>query len=181
MSWKKPVILLTGKPKVGKTTIIIKLIQNLGDLAGGFYTREIIQKSRRTGFQIVTLQGASSQLATCNRAVISGRVVPYGKYWVSLDAIESLAIPAINDAVHNKQIVIIDEIGPMELLSPLFAKCISEFLESDCLGLGTIVKRDHPFANTVKAHDRVKIREVTAANRDSLSMEIYRFFMESNV
>ena len=181
MSNPKPIILLTGKPNIGKTSIIINLVKGFGNLAGGFYTREIQSKGTRIGFQIITLNGETSQLAATNRDERLGRFIPFGKYWVSLDAIETIAIPAITKAIGKKQIVIVDEIGPMELLSPPFTKTISKLLESDCPVLGTIVERNHPFANTVKAHERVKIREVTVKNRDKLSGEIYRSFMKDNL
>ncbi len=181
MSNPKPIILLTGKPKIGKTSIIINLVKRFGNLAGGFYTSEIQSKDARIGFQIFTLYGETSQLAATNRDEGLGRIVQLGKYWVSLDAIETFAIPAIMKAIGKKQIVIVDEIGPMELLSPLFTEAISKLLESDCSVLGTIVERNHPFTDTVKAHERVKICEVTIKNRDKLSEEIYRSFIKDNL
>ena len=63
-------LLLTGKPGVGKTTLIREVIQSLlpeGSLtrdrvrgegeAGGFFTREIRERGREVGFEIETLSG----------------------------------------------------------------------------------------------------------------------------
>jgi nucleoside-triphosphatase len=50
-------LLLTGRPGVGKTTVIKKVAEALGDRAGGFYTEEIRgAEGRRRGFQLVTLK-----------------------------------------------------------------------------------------------------------------------------
>lgn len=175
-----PIILLTGKPHVGKTSIIINVANQLRDLAGGFYTHEIQSDGVRTGFQIVTLKGNGLQLATCLRDTKLERIVPFGRYFVSMDAIENIAIPAVREAIEKKQIIIIDEIGPMELLSSVFMELISELLESDHLILGTIVKRSHPFADIVKSHYRVIVKEVTIHNRDKLPLDIYGFLVEGN-
>jgi hypothetical protein len=58
----KPVILLTGQPGVGKTTVIKQSVSRLGDKAGGFYTREVRERGRRVGFEIVTLAGQTGWL-----------------------------------------------------------------------------------------------------------------------
>ncbi|MEW5768361.1 MAG: nucleoside-triphosphatase [bacterium] len=49
-------ILITGRPKVGKTTLLKKIIPYLKD-AGGFYTEDVCEKDNRVGFAIVTLNG----------------------------------------------------------------------------------------------------------------------------
>ena len=55
-------ILLQGYPGVGKTTVIKKTIHGIGS-AGGFYTEEIREGSRRRGFKITTLEGKQGTLA----------------------------------------------------------------------------------------------------------------------
>ena len=55
-------ILFTGRPGVGKTTVIMKLISGLEGV-GGFYTEEIRQRKERKGFRIVTLRGKKGILA----------------------------------------------------------------------------------------------------------------------
>lgn len=57
-------ILLTGDPGVGKTTLIQKVVQDLSGNAGGFYTKEIRENSRRIGFEIVTFSGRRGILAS---------------------------------------------------------------------------------------------------------------------
>ena len=44
-------ILLTGPPRVGKTTLIMRVIEKIKNRGiGGFYTEEIREKGVRTGF-----------------------------------------------------------------------------------------------------------------------------------
>ncbi|MFQ6001621.1 MAG: nucleoside-triphosphatase, partial [Anaerolineae bacterium] len=56
-------ILLAGRPGVGKTTVIKQVVEMLGGEAGGFYTEEIRQGGRRLGFKIITLEGEEGVLA----------------------------------------------------------------------------------------------------------------------
>lgn len=168
----QPVILLTGQPGVGKTTAIKSIISLLGPRAGGFYTREVRARGQRTGFELVTLDGRIVWLASRSPAKIFEEEVPFGKYRVNLRAIESFGIPALRRAVKAGQVVVIDEIGPMEIVSELFCQTVLEILATDLPVLGTIVQRSHPFADQIRAHPRVQIRLVTLANREQIPPQV---------
>jgi len=55
-------ILLTGRPGVGKTTLIKKLIDLVPLSKGGFYTEEIRKGKERIGFSLTTLDGNKSKI-----------------------------------------------------------------------------------------------------------------------
>jgi nucleoside-triphosphatase len=59
-------LLLTGRPGVGKTTVIRAVVARLHGKAGGFYTEEIRERGRRTGFRLVALDGTTGTLASVN-------------------------------------------------------------------------------------------------------------------
>ena len=163
-----PVILLTGHPGIGKTTAIRHVVSALGRWAGGFYTREVRTAGRRTGFELVTLDGKTAPLATRDPDVAFDRPAPFGRYRVNLDAVDALGVPALLDALDLGQVIVVDEIGPMEILSPRFRDAILRMLNSKVAVVGAIVLRPQPFADRVKAHPRVTIRQITRDNRDSL-------------
>ena len=52
---------IEGKPGIGKTTVIRKLISRREN-TGGFYTEEIREGGKRKGFKIITLDGKKSIL-----------------------------------------------------------------------------------------------------------------------
>jgi len=104
--------------------------------------------------------------------VVFDRQVPFGRYRVNLDAVDALGVPALLDALARGRVVVVDEIGPMELLSPRFRDAILTVLDSEAPGVGTVVLRPHPFADRVKAHPRVRLVTITAANRDDLPAQI---------
>ncbi len=108
----RQVIVLTGDPGCGKTTLIRRVLTDISVPVGGFYTQEVREGGTRKGFEIITLDGRRAILAHVNTR--SPKRV--GKYGVNLAALDTLAIPSVQQAVNLRQIVIIDELGPMELL-----------------------------------------------------------------
>lgn len=161
-------ILLTGRPGSGKTTLIQRVLANVMQQAGGFYTREVAPGGVRQGFEMVTLGGESGILA---HEDISGppRVSKYG---VDVAALESVGVASIRRALEHGALVVIDEIGPMELYSDAFKQAVLDALDGDAVVLGTIVQRSTPFGDRVKARSDVAIIEVRRDNRNALEQEI---------
>lgn len=163
-------ILLTGSPGCGKTTLIERVVSRLESPAGGFLTREVREAGRRVGFELLTLDGRRDWLAHVN---LTG-TARVGKYRVNLRALEELAAGTVRAATREGKIVVIDEIGPMELLSSHFCHAVVEALAGPSLVLATIMRRSHPFADRVKAHPTATLLEVTRDNREVLLGEILR-------
>jgi nucleoside-triphosphatase len=160
--------LLTGRPGVGKTTCLRKVLDLLQVSAGGFFTEEIREEGGRLGFSLVTLGGKRVTLAHVSRPG-APRV---GKYGVNLEALHGVGIPAIREAVRRGQLVVVDEIGRMEMTSALFRQAVEQALRSPVTVLGTVLTAADPWADRIKRFPAVEIFRVTAANRDSLPREL---------
>ncbi len=160
----KKAYLLSGQPGSGKTTIIKEVLSKVRKSAGGFYTEEIRNQGIRQGFRIITLDGKSATLAHSD---ISS---PYrvSKYGVDINSMDKVAIPAVREAVCNCDIVVIDEIGKMELFSYSFRDAVIEALESEKRVLGTIMLASHPWADVVKRRAEVEVISVTRFNRSEV-------------
>jgi len=166
---KEKNILLTGKPGVGKTTIIKKLIARLSS-AGGFYSEEIREAGQRQGFKILTLDGKQGLLAHKDIKT-SYRV---NKYGVNIKDLEGIAGKSIENALKDEGItvIIIDEIGRMELYSTRFQNVVIQALDSPKPVIGIIQNRASPFTDKIKSRKDVEIREVTRSNRNKLAEEL---------
>jgi len=160
--------LLTGRPGVGKTTCLRKVLELLELPAGGFVTGEIREQGRRVGFALVTLDGRRATLAHVKRS--GGPRV--GKYGVNFKSLERVGVPAIRDAVRRERLVVIDEIGKMEMAAPAFRQAVAEALEAPVTVLGTILMASHSWADRIKAHPAVQLVEITPANRNSLPRRV---------
>ena len=156
--------LLMGHPGVGKTTIIKKLIEELKLPAGGFYTEEMRENNIRMGFAIVTLSGFKGVLAHRN---FKSRY-KVGNYGVGVYTLNKIGVKEIQMCLVEKKVIVIDEIGKMELLSPQFQEVVWKALDADNPVLGTITLARHPFAQKVKDRDDVKIYQVTQQNQDEV-------------
>ncbi len=160
----KKAYLLSGAPGSGKTTIIKEVLSKVGKSAGGFYTEEIRDQGIRQGFRIITLDGKNATLA--HSSIHS----PYrvSKYGVDISSMDEVAIPAVREAIRSRDIVVIDEIGKMELFSYSFRDAVIEALESEKRVLGTIMLASHPWADVVKRRAEVEIISVTRFNRSEV-------------
>ena len=160
-------ILLTGNPGSGKTTLIRRVVERLSRPAGGFYTQELRAGHVRKGFEIITLDGRRGIMA--HMTIQSRQRI--GKYGVDLAALDRLAVAAIRAAVQGagqRGIVVIDEIGPMEMLSKSFCDAVLDALNSPAGVLGTIVQRSTPFGDQIKRRSDINLIEVRSDNRDKL-------------
>ena len=161
-------VLLTGRPGVGKTTIIRDIAEQLGNAAGGFYTAEIRESGRRRGFRIVTLDGKQGILSHVD---IKGppRV---GKYGVNLKDLEEIGVAALLRAENEGACIVVDEIGKMELSSQPFRNAIVTAVEGDSLVVGTVMKSRNRWADDLKGLPQVTVVEVTKANRDQMAQRV---------
>lgn len=170
-------IILTGKPGVGKTSVIKKIIPILGGEAGGFFTEEIKEMDRRMGFRIVTLDGEDGVLAH----VDCSSNFKVGKYRVDLDSFERVAIPAMENAIKNKSIIVVDEIGKMELFSMKFKELVKTILEGEKPLLGVVKEEDDAFTAAIKKRGDVTLIPVNYENRESLAGKVLEMLKTINM
>jgi len=169
-------VLLTGRPGVGKTTVLVRLAALLGREAAGFYTAEVREADRRVGFEIVTLGGERAVLAD------AGSVSRYrvGKYGVEVDNL-ALAVGELERALGSGEntCLLIDEIGKMELFSPAFREIVRRCFAAPNPVVATIMAKPHPFCDALKNRPGVRLVTVTPANRDRLPRELLAFLKGS--
>jgi nucleoside-triphosphatase len=162
------VYLLTGSPGTGKTTVIRQAIAGSEVKAGGFYTEEIRSGGTRQGFRIITLDGQDAVLAH----VDSHSHYRVSKYGVDVQNLDNIGVAAINQAIEISDLIVVDEIGKMELFSPHFRQAVLKAIDSGKKVLGTIMLNPHPFADNIKHHPEVKVIQLTRANHDEVLREI---------
>jgi len=162
-----PSILLQGPPKVGKTTVVERLVELLraGDVsAGGFVTRELREHGRRVGFAVRDLNGAEAVIAHQDY----GTGVQVGRFGVDVAAFERVALPALAFALENGGIVVIDEIARMELASADFVNLLHKIMDQAVPIVATVHVHDHPVTAALLRRPDVEVVQVTQDNRDGL-------------
>ena len=155
-------LLITGSPGSGKTTVIRKVAAALSDRRlGGFYTEEIRVGGERWGFRLATFDGRERVMAHVD---FPGphRV---GKYGVDVSVIDAVAAAAL--AVTDRvDVYLVDEIGKMECLSPKFVAALRALLDSRKTVVATIAQRGGGFIAEVKQRKDAELWELTRGNRD---------------
>jgi len=164
--------LLTGRPGSGKTTIIRLAVGSGHVKVGGFYTEEIRVGGLRSGFRLVTFDGRHGVLARRGQDTTIHRV---GAYSVNVDVIEELAIPALDAAMKSADLVVIDEIGKMEMLHPGFVRKLDRIASTPKPVLGTILMTHHPEGDRIKALPFAEIHTVTPSNRNAILCRVHEW------
>lgn len=156
----KPVYLLTGKPGTGKTSLIKQAVAELEGRAGGFYTEEIRSRGARLGFKLITLDGHEAVLAHAD----FNKRFQVSKYGVDVDSLDRVGVAALRRAAEQCDLVVVDEIGKMELFSADFREIVLQTISGGKRVLGTIMLHSNPWADNIKRQPQVNLVTVTRAS-----------------
>jgi nucleoside-triphosphatase len=161
-------ILITGLPGVGKTTLIMRLLEVLKDQhTVGFYTKEILDAGTRKGFELIDLNGRKGILSHVN--IKSHFRV--GKYGVDVKGFEEF-LNSLEFFDPVTDLIIIDEIGKMECFSMTFNALLKKIMDSEKSVIATIARKGAGVIEQIKLRDDIRLFEVTRDNRDRLVRDI---------
>lgn len=162
-------IYVTGRPGIGKTTVIFKAIDILrkhGLKIGGIFCPEVRGSSGyRIGFKIVNLLNHSEGWLARKNVQLKGPRI--GKYVVIVNDATVVGVKALKDAREKADVIVIDEVGPMELKVSELRKEIVNTLKSNKHVIAVVhyKLRDFEIVNILKSYLKY---EVTLANRNIL-------------
>ena len=157
-------ILVEGRPGVGKTTLVkraIASLQRAGLSVCGFTTSEIRIAGRRVGFEVNPIGGRSEVLAHVDLPGPPN----VGRYGVDLAAFEREALPSLSEP---SDVVVIDELGKMELASSRFVDAAQGLFSGDGSILASVHAHRHPVTDRIKRHPDVEKVNLTVGNRERL-------------
>ncbi len=159
-------IAVTGSPGVGKSTLVAKVTSGTKFSVGGVLARDRRYKDRRTGFELLDLSTGMVGIL----ADESGNGPQLGKYRVHMDELDRIGAQAVENAL-GCDLIVIDEVGPMELSSHRFVLAIEKAIASPKPMLVVLHQwSNHRLAKKIRGSFRVLT--VTRENRDSLVDEI---------
>ncbi|BCU69276.1 NTPase [Stygiolobus caldivivus] len=154
-------LFITGKPGVGKTKVLMRLVNELLRLnvnVTGFYCPEIRKGGIRTGFKIISIPSGKEELLATTEKKSNVKV---GKYFVVLN--ENYVKNLENEIFAKPDVIAIDEIGPMELSVPSLKTLIDKVLESDFFVVAVLHR-------SIKLEG--KLIEITENNRDAVFSQL---------
>jgi nucleoside-triphosphatase len=167
-------VLVTGLPGCGKSTLVNRLVEKArakGITVGGISTPEFrLATGKRGGFLIRNIATGEEQTMA---SVEYASPVSVGRYGVNLQAIQDIGVTAITTAIAEADLVVIDEIGKMELAVAKFKASVIEALNSTKPVLGTIGMRlKTPFVLDIKNRVDVTVTVLTSENRNQVYQDV---------
>ncbi|XP_024521468.1 cancer-related nucleoside-triphosphatase homolog [Selaginella moellendorffii] len=169
---------VTGSPGIGKTTLIVKVVEKLRAThpnlkVQGFYTKEVRKEGERVGFEVIAFNGGRKEmLASINSP---GRLPMVGRYKVNVPGFEALALPEL-EPLEDTQLFVIDEVGKMELFSPKFFPAVEALLQRrNAVILGSVpIKHSSKEVEKVVSFPGVAVLTLDKKNRDEVAEKIYK-------
>lgn len=166
---------ITGLPGAGKTQALLKVIEMLeddGKKVGGMITEPIMRRGRREGFYVMDW-ASKDRKVFASKDIQSKTMV--GRYGVDVSALDEVGVKALQHATANCDVIVIDEVGKMEVESEGFVTAVKEALDADKPLLLTLHKKSrNPLLQDIRRRDDVRILEVTQVNRNLLPYKIVK-------
>lgn len=151
-------LLISGPPRVGKTTLIKELLKEFKNSSCGFITEELKKDRRRIGFLLKTTDKNEFIFAQKNMDS-EYKLKDYG---INIKEFEEKALKLLTKK--DKRFIVIDEIGKMELFSQRFKKILEEILNSEKRIYGTIHRENKGFLKEIKERKDVLVLELKKEN-----------------
>ena len=178
-------IFISGPPGSGKSTLLMKIVKDLetrGYRIRGILCPEIRIHGRRWGFKVVVYPDGDEEIL----ASVEIRGCPrVSKYGVNVSGFEKIGVSALRRALEdlNTHIVIVDEIGKMELYSSEFRNVVSLLLDSDKIVLGVLGRVRDPFVYSIRRRRDTKVfdleRGMNDLSRDKLRRHIIDIIIDA--
>ncbi|GAB0096906.1 uncharacterized protein DMENIID0001_124860 [Sergentomyia squamirostris] len=178
-------ILITGVPGVGKTTIFKKIADDLKSLKVpivGFYTEEVRNGlGGRVGFDIVTFDGDRGILARPSKTselASFKRLHKLSRYSVDIESLDQISGPILTSN-NTDPLLLIDEIGKMELFSTLFQDRIRKITNDLRIGKRMLIatipitsRHSSDIIENLRKIDNCQVFEITKTNRNTIYPDI---------
>tara|TARA_B100001179_G_scaffold185159_1_gene140869 strand:- start:66 stop:656 length:591 start_codon:yes stop_codon:yes gene_type:complete len=184
-----PKIGITGLPRSGKSAVLDKVVsmvieerkadpRNPGtNVIGGMRTEAIIEDGERVGYACIDIETGDSGVMAHREIDSRNRILGYG---IDPTEIDRVGVPAIQNAVGNCEILVVDEVGKFSVESEGFVAAVREALDYDMPTLLTLHKKSrHPLLQDIRRRDDGRILEVTPVNRALLPYKILKLIQQA--
>jgi nucleoside-triphosphatase len=162
-------LLIIGRPGIGKTTLMKRLIQGLrGRAIDGFVMEEWREAQQRVGFWLSPLDGRQVLLA--HRRLQSPHRL--GGYRVNSAVLDDVAVAVIQRGMQRAFLLFLDELGAMELCAPRFADAVQEAFDRGPSIIATAGLSPHPFLLALKRRRDVELIPLSGSNRELVEEEL---------
>ena len=189
----QPKIGITGLPRSGKSAVLDKVVSmvneerkadslgrrrsGVANIIGGMRTEAVIEGGERVGYACVDILTGDRGVMAHREIDSRNRILGFG---IDPSELDKVAVPAIQNAIGNCEILVIDEVGKFSVESEGFVAAVRGALEYDMPTLLTLHKKSrHPLLQDIRRRDDGRILEVTPVNRALLPYKILKLILET--
>ena len=168
--------LIVGARGVGKSTLIRRVLRELGRPVFGFESKkETSLEDPVLGSPIYLYDAGAPHVQTAeNLAGYCKNQRPTTDVRAFDRFAETLRRP-----VPEGHVVVLDELGFLEAGSPAFCQAVLDLLDGDAPVIAAVKDKDVPFLHAVRAHPNCQCFFITEANRDELVKPVLRLLRNS--
>ncbi len=170
-------LFLWGKPQVGKTTLINRLLADHPDWKiRGIRSYSDFKMSTDAGTPVY-IEPVHSCTWYMKEMGLVGLRGPEGRIGFP-KMFDDIGVRILKDC-HHGDLFIIDEIGTMENQATNYQQAILQMLEAQTPILGVIKRDETTFLNTIRHHPSVCLLEITPENREDSLIEANRMVSQA--
>ena len=161
-------ILIVGEVGIGKSSLILRLLQHIDRPVYGFLTKkEVSDADGNCYVYIHSLNGNrqytnENHIGTCTKNGAVGFPEAFNHFAYLLKN-----IPEGN-------VVLMDELGVMESEATEFCNAVLSVMDGDYHVIAAVKPKDTPFLQAVRMHAKARIYTIDITNRDALFERILR-------
>ena len=164
-----------GPPKSGKSTLIAKLVNYFvfekRYSVRGFLTPEVKKSGKRIGFDIEDIN--TKERIRLARAEDFDTQYKLGKYCIFIEEFEKYLSQYDSIQGLNVNLIVIDEIGKMELLSFKFQEWIKKKFQLEIPIIATVgLALKHPLKDNILNLPNIKLLNLNRQNQNEVFQEI---------
>lgn len=168
---------LTGLPGAGKTTAVLRIIEMLKKTddelkVGGMINEPVLKDRRVVGFSTRNLVTGESAVFGSTKFESKFTV---GNIGFDFSKLDEVGVKAIREATETCDIIVIDEVGKIEVESQMFVDVVKEAVEAEKPMIITLHKKSrNPLLQDIRRRDDVRLLDITPTNRNLLPHKIVR-------
>jgi nucleoside-triphosphatase len=149
---------------------VVFLLRSKGFGIGGCLTKERKEGRERVGFTVFDLMSGREAVLASSKKALGPRV---GRYRVNIPGLVDVGARALREAAVTADVIVIDEVGPMELTSPEFKKGVEACLASGKPILAVVHEQmKDPLIEQFRELPGKSLIEVTLHNREGLAASL---------
>lgn len=171
-------IFITGRIRSGKSTLLKEMIDPMKNLIGGFFVQRLFIDNESKAFRMVDI---SKENYLPNRDVESLEgmadlmaITGEGKT-IFYDVFRTVGVEALRKASESKQLVLMDELGKMEIDILEFTQMVFDVLDKEVPVLGIIKKDDNLFLEKIRRRSDVTVLDLDYIKREIVKAKIRDF------